>query len=116
MYITCFIDHIVPTPDVSVTALNDNRIFGKSFSLECNVTVVKGVTSNVDIIWIVNDTENKTVNNTGLDMSLNYKDEYQIPVLQYNGTVYCCKAVINGLYLDVESSDTIIIDNIKIGK
>ena len=111
-----FIDHIVPPPNVSVTALNDNPIVGKSFSLECNVTVVKGVTSNVDIIWTVNDTVNKAVNNTGLDMSLKYKDEYQIPVLQYNGTVYYCKAVINGLYLDVESNDTITIDNIKIGK
>ena len=47
---------IVPTPNVLVTALNNQQV-GDPLLLECNVTTVRGITSSVDIEWSANGTE-----------------------------------------------------------
>jgi len=44
----------VPKPTVSVTALND-QIVGNMLSLEYNAAIMKGVTSNVEIVWMKDD-------------------------------------------------------------
>ena len=112
-----FINNIVPTPSVSVTALRDNPTVGKSFPLECNVTVAKGIKSSVDIIWTVNGIveRNYTVDHTVWDTKSQYVDVYNIVELQLsdNNTVYYCKAVINA-HTYAESNVT--IDSVAFGK
>ena len=90
-----------------MTALDDNSTVGKPLQIECNVTIPRGNTDNVDIImWRVNDTvTNHTVvymmnNNTAIDMNSQHEPHrvvYNIPSLQMSddNTVYCCEAKIN---------------------
>ena len=54
---------IVPTPNVLVTALNNQQV-GDPLLLECNVTTVRGITSSVDIVWSTNDEAVISDNNT----------------------------------------------------
>ena len=79
--------------------------------------VVARGTSNVDIMWIVNDTvkKNHSVNNTEQDTNLHYVDVYNITELKLsdNNTVCYCKAVINA---DTYGISSIIINNVTIGK
>ena len=111
-----FLLNTVPTPNVTVTALNDNPAIGKSFKMECNVVVARGI-SNVDIMWIVKDTEkrNHTVNYTEWDMNPHYVGIYTITELQLsdNNTVYYCKAVVNANTYGISSTT---INNVIIGK
>ena len=53
---------LVPTPSVTVAALNNQQV-GDPLLLECNVTTVRGITSSVDIVWITNDEEVELVYN-----------------------------------------------------
>jgi len=89
----------VPTPNVSVTALNTQTV-GQSLTLECSVTTVRGITSRVDIIWSRNDEEFNRTNNissTMIDTSLIYTDTYTIQLLNTDDedAVFGCEAVIN---------------------
>ena len=120
LYVAKFsINHIVPIPIISVTALNDNLIIGTPFSVQCTVTVVKGITGSVDIIWTVSGgKQNNTVNNntvTAWDMNSEYVSIYNISQLQVddNNTMYCCKVVISGKFTDEKCSNKI---NIRVGK
>ena len=90
---------IVPTPTVSVTALNSQTV-GQSLMLECNVTTVRGVTSNVDITWSRNGAMIRNVtatNSPSVNDSQVYTDFYTIPRLTTNddGGVYLCKVFID---------------------
>jgi len=98
---------------VDVTTLNDNPIVGKSFSMECNIIVAKGITGSVDIVWTAVDGIVKTANNTMPYMNslyLLYRDIYNIPLLQLsdNNTEYYCNAVINEATLANDSYKLII--------
>jgi len=108
-----FINNIVPTPDVTVTALN-NQTIGIPLSLRCNVTTVSGINSSVDIVWIKNDTEIERENDV-LGYPINnatmlYKSFYNITLLQMidNSTTYHCQAVINTSPLVNNSDDYIL--------
>ena len=95
-----FLNYLAPTPNVSVTATNNNPTIGESFSMECNVTVTKGIIGNVVITWLVNGTVKRRVTDTVEANDSEYvlhRDVYNIPHLHAsnNNTVYCCKAVIN---------------------
>ena len=87
----------VPTPNVTVTALNTQTV-GQSLTLECNVTTVRGITSRVSITWSSNDTELNersfipTPDNSGV-----YTSTYTIPQLSltHNDTEYQCVAMIS---------------------
>ena len=113
--IAIFLNYLVPTPIVSVTATNNNPTIGKSFSMECNVTVAKGIIGNVEIIWAVNGTVKRRVTDTVEANDSQYvlhRDVYNIPLLHAsnNNTVYCCKAVINAREnLESNSSITLTI-------
>ena len=111
-----FLLNTVPTPNVTVTALDDNPVIGKSFVMECNVVVARGI-SNVDIMWIINNTvkRNHSVNYTDWDMNLHYADVYTITELQLsdNNTVYYCKVVVNANTYGISSTT---INNVIIGK
>ena len=83
---------------MSVTALDELPVVGKSFSMECNVTVVKGIIGSVDIMWIINGTVTRRVKDTIENISSEYtlhRDVYNIAQLQLsdNNTVYYCMAV-----------------------
>ena len=99
---------------MSVTALDDNPIVGKSYLMRCTVTVARGVISSVRITWAVNDVIIKEYNATGNDNS-QYVDTYDITELQLsdNNAVYYCKATINA---HVYAQDYVTIGNLILGK
>ena len=83
---------------MTVTALN-TQIVGQPLTLTCNAVIVRGITSNVDIVW----TRGSVMfmgNNSLLimmDSSLVYTSTYTIPLLSTDdeGRFYYCEAVIN---------------------
>ena len=106
----------VPTPNVSVTAPSPQRV-GQQLTLSCQVTVVRGITSRVDIIWrsgngtvlrIANDTSS-----TIISSSMQYTDNYNIPrVLNTtdDGAQYQCEAVINTSPSIIMATDSITLE------
>ena len=108
-----FLSHVVPVPTVSVVALS-NQTVGQSLMLECNVTTVRGVTSELNIMWNVsNGTVIKTTNNvnpSSTSTTLVYTDIYTISLLGVNDDeeVYVCEAVIN------TTSQIMVDDNITL--
>lgn len=91
---------IVPNPTVNVIALTD-QIAGLPLVLQCNVASVRGITSAVNITWLVDDLELETVTVYNIsspmdDMQL-YMDTYTIDQLNvtYNEMVYHCIVVID---------------------
>ena len=112
----CFLVlHII----VSVTALNDNPTLGESFSMECNVIIAKNITGSVDIIWTVNGTIKRRVDDSVGDTDSEYvlhRDIYNITALQLSddNTVYYCEAVVNkSVPLQDNDSITIILTHGK---
>ena len=74
---------------------------------------MRGITSNVDIVWsrdgtVVNDT---TVTATTMDNSSIYTNSYTIPLLRTsdNGVMYECRLVIHR-GLGVSVSDTVSLN------
>ena len=109
---------LVPTPNVIVTALNNQQV-GDPLLLECNVTTVRGITSSVDIVWITNDTVVERVNNVSgetVDNSVVYSDTYNngsILSEDDDGTMYQCKVEINATPL-VSSTSTFVGESVCI--
>ncbi|XP_065889349.1 serine-rich adhesin for platelets-like isoform X2 [Dysidea avara] len=104
----------IPTPNVIVTALNNQQV-GDPLLLECNVTTVRGITSSVDIVWITNDTVVERDNNVSgktVGNSVVYSFVYNrdgIPLReQDNRTVYQCNVQINTTP-PVEANNLIIV-------
>jgi len=90
---------IVPTPSVTVTAPNTQTV-GQSLTLECSVTIVRGITSPVDIIWSRGNMMLSRTNNisqTMMDSSLIYTNTYTISQLSTDDddSEYQCEMVIN---------------------
>ena len=73
---------IVPTPTVSVTA-PIIQTMGQSLKLEYSGATVRGVTSNVVIVWRRDNAmvETTSVTATIMDSSLEYRDSYIISQL-----------------------------------
>ena len=95
----CIYIILVPTPTVSVTALN-TQIVGQSLTLQCEVTTVRGITSRVDIVWSSGGTVLQRMNNVSSTMmsnSLVHTNYYNISLLSTtdNGRVIQCEVVIN---------------------
>ena len=86
---------------------------GKSLTLQCEVTTVRGLTSRVDIVWSSGGTELKRMNNvsTTKDNSLVYTDSYTISQLSTtdDDRVIQCEVVINA-NPPVMANDSIILD------
>ena len=96
-----------------MTAPN-NQTVGRSLSLQCKVTAVRGITSRVDIVWSSDGTELERMNNvssTTMDNSLVYTDSYTISQLNTtdDGRVIQCEVVINASP-SVMASDSITLD------
>ena len=88
-----------------------DQIAGLTLELQCNVIGVRGITSTVNITWIVDELEFEPITVVDLsspmdDMQL-YTHNYTIDQLNVtnNETVYQCKVVIDGDEL-VNASDT----------
>ena len=109
----CFVNHLVPNASVSVTALDDNAIVDESFSMECNVTIAKSIIGSMDIIWTVNGTIKRRVNDSVRNTNSEYvlhRDVYNITALQLSddNSVYYCEAVVNMSVL-LKGNDSITI-------
>ena len=90
---------LVPTPIVTVTALNTQTV-NQSLTLWCEVTTVRGITSRVDIVWSSDGEMLQGMNNvssTTVNGSLVYTDSYTISMLStsFNARMYECVVVIN---------------------
>ena len=104
---------LVPTPTVSVTNISTQTV-GKSLTLQCEVTTVRGITSRVDIVWSSDGTVLRRINDTTattMDNSLVYTDSYTISQLNTtdDGRVIQCEVVIN-TSPSVMASDSITLD------
>ena len=101
----------MPLPEVSVTALNQH--VGSPLSLRCVVTTVKGITSGVDIIWKVNNTEiierydgNITEKRTSYVYYYNANTNLTV---DDNNTVYQCQVIINASPL-ISNADNLTLN------
>ena len=86
----------VPTPIVSIS-VETNQTVGQPLTLDCTVITVRGITSRVNIVWLVNDMELETV--TDVDVSSSMDDDMQQYMVSYiinqlsvddNENVYQC--------------------------
>ena len=107
----------VPSPVVEVTSIDEVE-FGKATTLECNVIAARGITSRVDIVWLIFTEYNYTIVRTVEDVTANivdnsavYTDQLVTPPLSVNdsGRVYVCAVSINSTF-GVTSHDTIVLD------
>ena len=53
---------------MSITVLNSQAV-GSKLSLKCDVTTVRGVTSNAEVVWMRNDTAIEEMNSTRISIS-----------------------------------------------
>ena len=92
-----FIDPIMA---VEVTAYSTPEI-DQPLTLQCITTIVRGITSTVDIIWTTGDTQVRRINNVTVSGSVNstsvYSDSFTIPSFDISdiGSVYQCEVLIN---------------------
>ena len=96
MLFTFLYYHVVPTPNVSIVA-PDEQTVGQSITLECRIEAVKDIDSTVDIIWTTGDTEVRRVENIQACLISNYSDFFTTPVLSRNDNnrEYQCEVIIN---------------------
>ena len=91
---------IVPTPTVSIT-VSTNQTAGQSLILYCNITAVRGITSKVNVTWLVDGSILETVTNVPFTIGMSnmqlYMNNYTIDQLSTNddGKVYQCEILIN---------------------
>ena len=97
---TCNNATVPNSTNVTVTASN-TQIVGQSLILECSVTIVRGITSRVDIEWnignmIIQRTEGISVISIISDNVI-YKNSYNISQVSTldDGRDYQCKVIIN---------------------
>ena len=93
-----------------VTAIGEKPVIGKSFSMECNVTVEKGIIGSVTIIWTTNGTM-KSTRNYALGDILSFSENLTISELKLsdNNTVYYCEAMITSVPLNSSDNYTLTI-------
>ena len=90
---------------------NINQRVGQDLTLQCEVTIVRGISSTVDVVWIENGTENRRNNVTfsPVDNLLQiYTSTFTISPLSTSddGRVIECLAVINSIPPVNDSSRT----------
>ena len=98
-YKFCIFTSLVPAASVTINAPS-NQTVGQSLTLESSITIVRGITSRVDIVWSSNGVELKrimgaTPNSTN-DNSEVYEVTYDIPLLSTSddGRVTECEIII----------------------
>ena len=106
----------VPNPVVEVTSI-DTVEYDKATTLQCNAIAVRGITSSVDIFWIIinnNYTIVRSVDNVTASIVGNsavYTDQLVTPPLNANdnGRVYYCAVNINATF-GVTSYGVFVLD------
>ena len=66
--------------------------------LECNITTVRGITSNMDIVWMANNTIIRRMNDSLgklINNVITHRDVCHVSNVGSDGTQYHCHAVIN---------------------
>ena len=96
-----------------MTALN-TLIVGQSVTLQCEVTIVRGIPNRVDIVWSSDGIELERMNNVSsstMSSSLVYTDYYTISQLGTtdDDRVIQCEVVINA-NTSVMTNDNITLD------
>jgi len=87
---------------------------GQSLTLQCNGTIVRGITSRVDIVWRDGDSEFRRIDNvssTTMGNSLVYTDSYTISQLSTtdDDRMIWCEVMINP-NSPVMANNTITLD------
>ena len=82
--------------------------------LQCTATIVRGITSTVDIIWITGNAQVRRINNVTSSSNINslsiYNDSFIIPSLNLSdiGSVYECEVLINSVLSTAARTDFIV--------
>ena len=66
--------------------------------LECNISIVRGMTNRMDIVWMANNTVIRRMNDSLGNLVNNviiHRDVYHVSNVGSDGTEYHCHAVIN---------------------
>ena len=88
---------VVPTPSVTVTAPNTQTV-GQPLTLTCNAMTVRGITSQMELIWTRDRMNLRTIiiSPTTNDNATVYSDSYTIPLLNVDddGRDYQCGLTI----------------------
>ena len=104
----------VPKPNISVTVFrNAMMIVGQPLILECIVTTVRGINSQVDIVWSNSTNDMKRDNVSEYMENSNYvlyRDYLNISQLttDNNNVTYECKVIINANPL-IKATNTFIL-------
>lgn len=105
---------LVPTPTVMITA-TDTQIVGESLELRCSGSIVRGVNSEVDIVWKYDESELNRTNGIDLilsenETSLMYMNTYTIAELSTSDgyKMYYCELVINSHFTVVVNSSILL--------
>ena len=91
-----------PIVNFELTTANFPTIY-QPLILQCIATIVRGITSTVDIIWTTGDTQVRRVNNVTASSNINsssiYNDSFIIPPLEFSdiGSVYECEILIGSI-------------------
>ena len=98
---------------VEATAANSPTIY-QPLMLQCNATIVRGITSTVDIIWTTGDTQVRRVNNVTASSNINstsvYNDSFIIPSLNISEieSVHQCEVLFNSMLPSTAKTEYII--------
>ena len=108
--------YTVPQPIVTVTA-PDIQLEGQPLTLQCEVTTVRGITSEVDIVWSIGGIvllREQDVSPTLMDNSMVYTDSYTISSLTSMDVnrIVQCEAVIKAPD-EVTASDSVTLNVIS---
>ena len=82
--------------------------------LQCNATIVRGITSTVDIIWTTDNTLVRRVNNVIASSYINslsiYNDSFIIPSLDISDieNTYQCEVLVNSVLPTSAKADIVI--------
>ena len=113
-----FFDFLAPPAIVEITA-EDDVAFEEPVTLQCNATVVRGVTSNLNFQWFVTRSESRffrrsvrtvtDVTGSPMENSIIYNDYLVLTALNISdhGDIYTCEVSI--------SNSTISFSNISSG-
>ena len=95
---------ILTEPIVAVDAnIAGTALIDQPLILQCNATIVRGITSTVDIIWTTDNVQVRRVNNVTASNNINsssiYNDSFIIPSLNISdiGNMYQCEVLVNSV-------------------
>ena len=102
-----------PVITIEVTTINSPEIY-QPLILQCTATIVRGITSRVDIIWTTGNTQVRRVNDVTASSNINsssiYNDSFIIPSLSLSdiGSVYECEVLIDSFVPTTAKTDFIV--------